>query len=253
MLSLVFGQIVYHTRKLPFKFCSISDHNIVLEAMSYNYSDSAPLELGWHNQHQTSQALTLSKTSQHTSDFLESLPPNLASRVRQLLGIQARYSQLMEQYRHEALQLEKKYLSLYTPLYTERREIIDTPYPVAADFGPAVSTLTGLPEFWLTAIRNNSMTSDMITPEDEAALKLLKDVRLEYLDRPGFRILFEFAENDFFENQTLSKTFFYTQHEEDYTGGLVNGHSVGEEIRWREGKNLMRTVVKTKRKRGKGA
>lgn len=233
--------------------------------MSSKHSKSAQLEIGWHNQPQTSQASTLLKTSQHTSDFLESLPPNLASRVRQLLDIQSDHSKLMQQYQREALLLEEKYLSLCTPLYTERRGIIDTTASpsAAADSSLALSTWTaadndgdhptGIPAFWLTAIRKNSTTADMITPEDEAALTLLKDVRLEYLDRPGFRLVFDFAANDWFENETLSKTFFYTRNEEDYTGGLVNGSSVGEDIRWKEGKDLTTTVIKTKRKRGKGA
>ena len=226
--------------------------------MSYQYSQYAQLQ--WPNPHPTSQALTLSKMSEHTSEFLESLPPNLASRVRQLLSMQSRQSQLMEQYQHEVLQLDKKYLSLYTPLYTERREVIDTTNSIASNLGTAFSSAAaddadipnGIPEFWLTVIRNNFTTSDMITEEDEDALKSLKDIRLEYHEEPGFRLVFEFAENEFFDNTTLSKTFFYTQDEGDYTKDLVYGHSIGEEIHWKDGKNLMRKVVRTKRRKGKG-
>jgi nucleosome assembly protein 1-like 1 len=33
----------------------------------------------------------------------------------------------------------------------------------------------------------------LITERDEEALKHLTDIRMEYLDRPGFRLIFEFS------------------------------------------------------------
>jgi nucleosome assembly protein 1-like 1 len=71
--------------------------------------------------------------------------------------------------------------------------------------------LTGIPNFWLTVLRNHDGLSDLITEKDEAALVFLTDIRLAYLsnDTPGFKLLFDFAPNPFFENATLEKSYHY--------------------------------------------
>lgn len=40
----------------------------------------------------------------------------------------------------------------------------------------------GVPEFWLTVLRTHPAVNELITPEDEDALKHLIDVRLSYTD-----------------------------------------------------------------------
>lgn len=69
----------------------------------------------------------------------------------------------------------------------------------------------GIPNFWLTVLRNHEGLSSTITEKDEAALAFLIDIRLEYLpdDTPGFKLLFDFAPNPFFENTILEKTYHY--------------------------------------------
>lgn len=43
------------------------------------------------------------------------------------------------------------------------------------------------------------------------ALEHLTDIRLEYLDtkQAGFKLLFEFTANEFFEDTLLEKTYYY--------------------------------------------
>jgi hypothetical protein len=43
------------------------------------------------------------------------------------------------------------------------------------------------------------------------AIRHLVDIRLEYLDvqHPGFKLLFEFESNEFFEDSVLEKTYYY--------------------------------------------
>lgn len=53
----------------------------------------------------------------------------------------------------------------------------------------------------------------------------------------GYKILFEFSPNDFFENRILEKTYLYGQ-EVDYTGELVYDHATGTTIQWKEDKDL---------------
>jgi len=112
----------------------------------------------------------------------------------------------------------------------------------------AIPSPTGIPEFWLTALRNHIPLSEMITDRDTKALQHLVDVRLEYLTegvgidtktmgKPGFKILFVFAKNDFFENEILEKTYLY-QEEVGYSGDFVYDRALGTKIKWKEDKDL---------------
>ena len=98
-----------------------------------------------------------------------------------------------------------------------------------------------IPEFWLTALRNHVGLSEIITDRDADALKHLVDIRLEYLPttdtKPGFKLLFVFTPNEFFENDVLAKTYLY-QEEVGYTGDFMYDHAIGTEIKWKEDKDL---------------
>jgi nucleosome assembly protein 1-like 1 len=79
--------------------------------------------------------------------------------------------------------------------------------------------VAGIPEFWLTALKNSRSIVELITEEDEAALAHLEDIQLSYLEdaKPGFKLTFVFGENEFFENKSLEKTYYY-QEEVGYGG-----------------------------------
>ncbi len=114
---------------------------------------------------------------------------------------------------------------------------------------PEASDVKGIPEFWLSAMKNQISLAEMITDRDEAALKELTDIRMEYLDKPGFRLIFEFAENEFFTNKTITKTYFY-QNESGYGGDFIYDHAEGDKIDWKAGKDL--TVrIESKKQRNK--
>lgn len=112
--------------------------------------------------------------------------------------------------------------------------------PLPKDSKPSAG---GIPEFWLTALRNHVGLSELITDRDAAALKHLLDVRIAYLDdtaddaKPGFKLIFVFSPNDFFENEVLEKTYVY-QEEVGYSGDFVYDRAIGTEIRWKEDKDL---------------
>jgi len=120
------------------------------------------------------------------------------------------------------------------------------------DYTPPPKDVTpsseGVPEFWLTAIRNHLAISELITDRDVDALKHLTDVRLQYLNegenpdsetqgKPGFMIIFEFSPNPFFENKILEKKYLY-QTEVGYTGDFVYDRALATKIQWKEDKDL---------------
>jgi nucleosome assembly protein 1-like 1 len=115
--------------------------------------------------------------------------------------------------------------------------------------GPSMDTppsATVIPQFWLTALRNHIGLAGLITDRDEGALKHLIDIRYEYLDdstdsehggKPGFKLIFTFTPNEFFENEVLTKTYIY-QQELGYNGDFIYDRAIGTEIKWKEDKDL---------------
>ncbi|KFY64508.1 hypothetical protein V496_03236 [Pseudogymnoascus sp. VKM F-4515 (FW-2607)] len=213
----------------------------------------------------------LSSLVGQSSGYVESLPTPVRRRVAGLKGVQRDHSKLEAEFQEEVLQLEKKYFEKFTPLYQKRAAIVNgTAEPTEdeikageesedeeekdeeeAAVKPEETTdvITGIPEFWLSAMKNQISLAEMITDRDEAALKHLTDVRMEYLDKPGFRLIFEFAENDFFTNTTITKTYFY-QNESGYGGDFIYDHAEGDKIDWKAGKDL--TVrIESKKQRNK--
>ncbi|KAL8953254.1 MAG: hypothetical protein Q9222_000907, partial [Ikaeria aurantiellina] len=206
-----------------------------------------------------------------SSGYIESLPAPVRRRVAGLKGVQKEHSKLEVQFQEEVLQLEKKYFAKFSPLYEKRAKIVngaaepteeevkagespegDDEKPVRAaspNHGKTNADIAGIPEFWLSAMKNQVSLAELITDRDEAALKLLTDIRMEYLEKPGFKLIFEFSENEFFTNKTISKTYYY-QEESGYGGDFIYDHAEGDKINWRPEKDL--TVrVESKKQRNK--
>ncbi|PHH68986.1 hypothetical protein CDD80_7089 [Ophiocordyceps camponoti-rufipedis] len=211
-----------------------------------------------------------------SSGYIESLPTPVRRRVAGLRAIQKEHSKLEAEFQEEVLQLEKKYFAKYTPLYEKRFDIVngkaeptEEEIKVGEDQesqedgvkveedGVKVENATkntdipdnvaGIPEFWLSAMKNQVTLAEMITDRDEAALKYLIDVRMEYLDKPGFRLIFEFRPNEYFTNTVVTKTYYY-QNESGYGGDFIYDHAEGDKINWRTGKDLTIRVEEKKQR-----
>ena len=207
-----------------------------------------------------------------SSGYVESLPSPVRRRVDGLKGVQVEHAKLEARFQEEILLLEKKYLELYQPLYDRRAQIVAGKIEPAADAdeegedednaatgakdkdnydgaSDAAGDAAGVPEFWLTAMRNVTSLAEIITARDEPALTSLVDITMAYLDKPGFKLTFHFAENEFFSNKALQKVYYY-QEEAGYGGDFVYDRADGDEIQWKEGKDL--TVrYETKKQRNK--
>ena len=210
------------------------------------------------------------------SGYIESLPTDVRRRVAGLKGVQKEHARLETQFQEEVLALEKKYLKIYTPLYEKRAAIINgkaepTEEEVKAGELPfedeieeeaegksdsqkpatheRTEKISGIPEFWLSAMKNEHDLQELITEEDTEALASLADIRLEYLDKPGFRLVFEFAENKFFSNKTISKSYYYRE-EAGYGGDFIYDHAEGDKISWYPDKDLT-VKIESKKQRNK--
>lgn len=224
-----------------------------------------------------------------SSGYIESLPAPIRHRLTGLKGLQTQHAVIEAQFQMEIFELEKKFAEKYRPLYERRRELIEGLKEPTADeiekgeieedeeaeddmdseededeeptarVRPAAPTAAeiaaapkGIPEFWLTALKNHPEIAELITERDEEALKYLIDIRTEYpADKPGFRLVFDFeaGAKAFFANTKLEKTYYY-QAEVGYEGDFVYDHAVGSAIEWKEGKDLT-VKVETKKQRNK--
>ncbi len=90
------------------------------------------------------------------------------------------------------------------------------------------------------------MINELIQDHDEECLESLLDIKYRYLEgNPGFVLEFVFAENPFFTNQILTKTYFL---EQDENGEMGFEHAEGTKIDWKEGKQLdVKTELKKQR------
>ncbi|KAM7045759.1 nucleosome assembly protein 1-like 2 [Molossus nigricans] len=113
----------------------------------------------------------------------------------------------------------------------------------------------GIPDFWLTVLKNVDTLTPLIKKYDEPILKLLTDIKVKLSD-PGeplsFTLEFHFKPNEYFKNELLTKTYvlksrlaYYDPH--PYRGTAIE-YCTGCEIDWNEGKNVTLKTIKKKQK-----
>jgi len=237
--------------------------------------------------------------------MMSRLPAATKKRVHALKNIQVECEKLEAKFYEEAHALEMKYADLFQPIYEKRKQIVTAEYeptkdeikwvepgeeptqdegdekPEAEkdeDEKMAESILnqlkldentTGIPEFWLTAMKNVELISDMIKESDEAVLKHLTDVRVILtgtqsvesagVDKDmGFILQFHFnPENDYFSNTVLTKTYQMNSVPDAEDPFSFDGPEIysckGCEIDWKKGKDVTKKLVKKKQKQKGGS
>lgn len=193
------------------------------------------------------------------ANMLETLSPPVRKRVEALREIQSEHDEIEAKFFEERAALEAKYQKLYEPLYSKRYKIVNGEVEVEgapkesteetpADEKTPESTADekGVPNFWLTAMKNNEVLVEEIQERDEAALKYLKDIKWCRIDNPkGFKLEFFFDQNPFFKNTVLTKTYHMIDEDEP-----ILEKAIGTEIEWYPGKCLTQKILKKKPKKG---
>jgi nucleosome assembly protein 1-like 1 len=168
-------------------------------------------------------------------EFVASLPEAVQAKVKVLEGLENQRKDLEKKLEEEIRQLELKYEKLYVPLYEERKV--------------ALTSSGGIPDFWLTAMKNNETILPTITEADEAVLKHLTDITytISAEDNQSFTLTFYFEKNSFFTNETLTKTYHMVKEEEE-----MLDYAEGCKINWNKEKNVtVKLVKKTQRHKTK--
>jgi nucleosome assembly protein 1-like 1 len=214
------------------------------------------------------------------------LPKDVIRRVNALKNIQERMVDIETKFYDDLHHLECKYASMYEPLLNAREKIVsgeheptdaeakwtmddltgqsatdlatDLKNKMKLENGTAESNTanptTGIPEFWLTAMKNTDIIGETVQEHDEQILKHLKDIRVRLHDaKPyGYTLEFYFNDNEFFTNKVLTKTYELTTDKDvrdplGYDGPSLY-RSVGCTIDWVKGKDVTVRLVKKKQK-----
>ncbi|KAL1547777.1 Nucleosome assembly protein 1 [Salvia divinorum] len=181
-------------------------------------------------------------------NILKNFSPDVWKRVDSLRDIQTQHDELESKFFEERAVLEAKYQKLYQPLYTKRYEIVNGDIEVEAGATEkSDQEEKGVPDFWLTAMKNNEVLAEEISERDEGALKFLKDIKWFRIENPkGFKLEFYFdTTNPFFKNAVLTKTYHMIDEDEP-----ILEKAIGTEIEWLPGKCLTQKILKKKPKKG---
>ena len=180
------------------------------------------------------------------------LPSPQKAVVVHLQKLQEEHLKLEEEYRREWNQLKLKYLQSFQPLYESRRAALVQ--SSAEDKGSLPKTGTpGLPDFWLKAMKNHVLLSEMIVDRDIPVLSYLEDIVFSWVDpneQASFKLEFFFAPNGFFTNRVLTKTYHLERVEADDEESVLT-RTEGTEIQWTSLENNVTKKAVTRRQRNR--
>lgn len=119
--------------------------------------------------------------------------------------------------------------------------------------------LTGVPHFWLQVFKRTDLIMDMIQSHDEDVLLHLQNIKciMKPLKPYGYTLQFHFAENDYFTNKVLTKSYELTCDHDSMNPLLYDGpvmyKSEGCVINWNKGKDVtIRTIKKRQKHKSTG-
>lgn len=223
-----------------------------------------------------------------SSGYIENLPACVKRRIKALKKLHVECAKVEAKFHEEVHALECKYAALYQPYYEKRNQITTgkvEPTDEECDFasdsekdeddisegikkaainekGDEVKNenVSGIPEFWLTALKNVDLLADMIQEHDEELLKHLVDIKVKHLEKNpmGFVLEFFFEPNDYFTNAVLTKTYEMKCDVDEtdpfsYEGPDIVGCK-GCTIDWKKGKNVtVKTIRKKQKHKSRGA
>ena len=148
-------------------------------------------------------------------------------KIRQLEKENENYLHEMEK---EINQIKLKYSSKTQEILNIRNKEIDTLNKIKEDIN-----------FWFKVLVNNKNTNNLINERDYPVLKNLININYEYIDRDinKIKLIFEFSENEFFNNKILEKQYNLSND------GLIET-IISSNIEWKKDKDYTKNIIKKK-------
>ncbi|KAG4075737.1 hypothetical protein HA402_003563 [Bradysia odoriphaga] len=163
--------------------------------------------------------------------------------IRALRNLQLETKEIHSEFFRKIYELEIEFQKKHEAVFQKRRDIVNgicSPRTGTESVGQQdEATPAGVPRFWSNVL---SSTLFEIQKSDRPILEHLTDVRAR--NKPfselGFVLEFDFSPNEYFENETLTKEYYYTC---SFGGEMVHQgpqiyKSVGCEIKWKNGKTV---------------
>ncbi|GBN06897.1 Nucleosome assembly protein 1-like 1 [Araneus ventricosus] len=163
------------------------------------------------------------------------------------------------------LPLDREGLVTTTTTTTKEIELADAVQKVkvedeeSGEKGDGNEPVKGIPEFWVTALKNAPAIADMIEEYDEPILKHLIDIKAEtYKDPMSFMLEFHFEPNEYFTNTVLTKFYELRCSPEESDIFAFEGPEIvkskGSTIDWKKNKNVtVKTIKKKQKHKARGA
>jgi len=153
---------------------------------------------------------------------------NLQQTIQSIEEIEDEINQIEDKQSEAIIKLEQEFVKQKVPHYSKRAEQIKK-----------------IPGFWAKACQQHPQLYCLINEDDKKVFEHLIEIIVDPINVDGtadkhgetvrktlnFTITFKFTENEWFSNTELIKRFY--QFGEDV-------HSESEEIKWKEGKNLIK-------------
>ncbi|XP_037959749.1 nucleosome assembly protein 1-like 1-A [Teleopsis dalmanni] len=173
---------------------------------------------------------------------VKKLPRSVKDKIIVLKNMQLDYIQLEEQYFQQLYTLQSEFQDRFQQLNDQRQSIVmGTTEPpaeepnynaVPLEVGPDALTeqdcaqvqsfyddieenCKGIPNFWLTILRNIKAFAVLIHERDEPALKKLVDIKAKFDKLDSFTLEFYFKRNRYFSNTLLTRQYFLRTTAED--------------------------------------
>lgn len=216
--------------------------------------------------------------------FLLTLPLNVRRRVNALKNLQAKSVHIEADFYRQVHNLEVEYAQKHQELNHKRNLIVNGEYePIdeECEFKSQIDELPtelkeklsvangpdgakdtnekGIPEFWVTLLKNTDIIGDMIQEHDEQILKHLTNIDVTLTKEPmTFTLHFYFSPNEYFTNTVLTKEYIMKCQPDEEDIFEFDGPEIvsckGTKIDWKSEKNVTVKKIKKKQKhKAKGA
>ncbi|KAJ1607773.1 nucleosome assembly protein [Cryptosporidium canis] len=180
-------------------------------------------------------ANTVGNKIEEIDDMEQHLSEESRESLKKLKDLQAEFSLIEKEYLAEMRRLRSKYESQYNQIYERRDQILEA--------GTVEEAGTpGLPQYWITAMRNSRMLGSAIEEYDIPILSYLRNITSEWTSdqQSGFVLNFNFAPNPFFEGTNIKKEYVMVFLEDDEP---LLSNTVVSKIEWKQGKDPTQEVV----------
>ncbi|CAD8088224.1 unnamed protein product [Paramecium sonneborni] len=189
-------------------------------------------------------------------EAIKQLPPKQQPTAIAIQHHLNKWEESEKQVSKKVRQLQTEYLRSVIPLQNEINAIIkglraptEEEIKDANTYQIDVKDIKASPlqNYWGQVLMNNSLTGKLLSETDKEIFKHLLSVNVQLGENgKDFTLNFEFEDNEHFEGCILTKAYIFEDSDDE-----LPIKQTGSSIKWKEGKNITKRIVKRKQKNKK--